>query len=84
MIPKEIIDHPSGDILVSMLALTLIASFAPDNKYAGAAAEAMSTVAFQNGMAKLRIPELASKLVFGIGIEQIKALMDEEDEGELL
>lgn len=83
MIPEEVIDHPTGDILVSVLALTLIASFAPDNKYAGAAAEAMSTVAFQNGMAKLKVPELVSKLVSGIGIEQIKALMEEEDKDAL-
>lgn len=82
MIPKEFLDHPGSDVAVSMVVLTLIAAFAPDNKYAGVAAEAMSTVAFQNAMGQFKIPELAGKLVSEIGVEKIKALMNEDQKDQ--
>lgn len=78
MIPKEMLDNPMADFLLALLVEVGIAAVAPDNKMAATASQAMLTVALQNGAGKLRIPELASKLVSEIGVERIKSLMDED------
>ena len=78
MVPEEVIDHPGSDVLVSVVVMSLLATFAGDNKYADVVAQSMSTVAMQNALGAFKIPELASKLVSEVGVDKIKSLMSED------
>jgi hypothetical protein len=77
-VPKELLESPLSDAAIALFAEVLIAAFASENKLASTASEAMLTVAVQNGLGKLQVPELAARLVSKIGAENIKSLIDEE------